>query len=50
MPVCYFKRANCSQVFAGEAAYGYCASKGETYNCFTTNILDNVDGSCKSFL
>lgn len=29
MPVCHFKRAGFSHIFAGEADYGYCASKGE---------------------
>jgi IS5 family transposase len=44
MPVCHFKRANFSQVFAGEAAYGYCASKGETYYGFKGNLLINSEG------
>ena len=44
MPVCHFSRANFSQVFAGEAAYGYCASKGETYYGFKGNILINSEG------
>jgi IS5 family transposase len=44
MPVCHFRRANFSQVFAGEAAYGYCASKGETYYGFKGNLLINSDG------
>jgi hypothetical protein len=30
MPVCHFKRALGSAIFANEAAYGYCASKSET--------------------
>ena len=44
MPVCHFKRANFSQVFSGEAGYGYCASKGETYDGFKGNVLINSDG------
>lgn len=44
MPVCHFKRANYSQVFAGEASYGYCASKGETYYGFKGNLLINSEG------
>ncbi len=44
MPVCHFKRANFSQIFAGEAAYGYCASKGETYYGFKGNLLVNSEG------
>jgi hypothetical protein len=44
MPVCHFRRANFSQIFAGEAAYGYCASKGETYYGFKGNLLINSEG------
>lgn len=44
MPVCHFKRANFSQIFAGEAAYGYCASKSETYYGFKGNLLINSEG------
>ncbi|WP_412755661.1 IS982 family transposase [Legionella longbeachae] len=44
VPVCHFRRANFSQVFAGEATYGYCASKGETYYGFKGNVLINSDG------
>ncbi|WP_347252393.1 IS982 family transposase [Legionella sp.] len=44
VPVCHFRRANFSRVFAGEATYGYCASKGETYYGFKGNVLINADG------
>ena len=44
MPVCHFRRANFSQIFYGEAAYGYCASKGETYYGFKGNLLINSEG------
>lgn len=44
VPVCHFRRANFSKIFAGEAAYGYCASKGETYYGFKGNVLINSDG------
>ena len=44
MPVCHFRRANFSQIFSGEAAYGYCASKGETYYGFKGNLLINSEG------
>lgn len=44
MPVCHFKRANFSRVFAGEATYGYCASKGETYYGFKGNLLISSEG------
>lgn len=44
VPVCHFKRANFSRVFEGEATYGYCASKAETYYGFKGNLLINSDG------
>ncbi len=44
MPICHFRRANFSQVSSGEAAYGYCASKGETYYGFKGNLLINSNG------
>src|SRR5688572_29658671 len=44
MPVCHFKQAYFSRLFAGEADYGYCASKGETYYGFKGNILINSEG------
>jgi hypothetical protein len=44
MPVCHFKRAYFSRVFAGEADYGYCASKGETYYGFKGNLLISSEG------
>lgn len=44
VPVCHFRRANFSEVFSGEATYGYCASKGETYYGFKGNLLINSDG------
>ncbi len=44
MPVCHFKRARFSRIFSGEADYGYCASKGETYYGFKGNLLINSEG------
>lgn len=45
MPVCHFKRAYFSSVFAGEsAAYGYCASKEETYYGFKGNVIISSEG------
>src|SRR3990167_779492 len=44
MPVCHFKRSHFSRVFSGEATYGYCASKGETYYGFKGNVLINSEG------
>jgi hypothetical protein len=44
MPVCHFKRAYFSRLFEGEAEYGYCAFKGETYYGFKGNVLINSEG------
>lgn len=44
MQVCHFKRAYFSSVFAGESAYGYCASKSEVYYEFKGNVLINSEG------
>jgi len=44
MPICHFKRAYFSRIFEGEADYGYCASKGETYYGFKGNVLINSEG------
>lgn len=44
MPVCHFKRAYFSCVFEGESAYGYCASKNETYYGFKGNVLISSEG------
>lgn len=45
MPVCHFKRAHFSSIFKGEAAFGYCASKGERYYGFKGNVLINSEGT-----
>jgi hypothetical protein len=39
IPVCKFARAHFSQVFKGEAAYGYCATKQERYYGFRGHIV-----------
>ncbi len=44
MPVCHFKRAGFSSVFKGIAAYGYCASKSETYYGFKGNLVISSEG------
>jgi Transposase DDE domain len=38
IPVCKFARANFSRIFEGDAAYGYWASKKETYYGFKGNV------------
>ncbi len=44
MPVCKFARAHCSKVFKGDASYGYCATKKETYYGFHGHIVINSIG------
>lgn len=44
MPVCHFKRSKFSAVFKGEADYGYCASKDETYYGFKGNLVISSEG------
>lgn len=44
MPVCHFARAHFSQVFCGEAAYGYCASKKQTFYGFRGLLLTTEKG------
>jgi hypothetical protein len=39
MPVCKFARAHFSQIFKGDAAYGYCATKKERYYGFKGHIV-----------
>ncbi|GKT10885.1 IS982 family transposase [Desulforhabdus sp. TSK] len=49
IPVCRFKRALFSNVFRGEAAYGYCASKGEKFYGFRGHLLISLSGAITSF-
>lgn len=44
MPTCHFKRAYFSPLFEESAAYGYCASKDETYYGFKGNLIINSEG------
>jgi hypothetical protein len=44
MPVCKFARANFSQVFRGDAAYSYCATKKEYYYGFHGHIVISSKG------
>lgn len=44
MPVCHFKRAGFSSIFKDCAAYGYCASKSETYYGFKGNLVISSEG------
>lgn len=44
VPVCHFRRAHFSKVFRGEAAFGFCASKSETYYGFKGMLLTTDDG------
>jgi hypothetical protein len=44
MPVCKFARAHFSQIFKGDVAYGYCATKKERYYGFKGHIVINSIG------
>ena len=44
IPTCHFKRAYFSTLFDNQAAYGYCASKSETYYGFKGNLSINSEG------
>jgi hypothetical protein len=44
MPVCHFKRARRSKVFKGEANYGHCAAKSETYYGFHGHLSISFNG------
>ncbi|MCC6128137.1 MAG: IS982 family transposase [Chlamydiae bacterium] len=44
IPVCKFARAHFSQIFKGDVAYGYCASKQERYYGFREHIVINSIG------
>ena len=44
IPVCHFRRAHFSQVFRGEATFGYCASKAQTYYGFKAVLLTSGEG------
>lgn len=44
VPVCKFARAHFSRQFKGEAAFGYCAAKKETYFGFKGMLLSNAMG------
>jgi len=44
VPVCHFRRAHFSQVFRGEATFGYCASKTQTYYGFKAMLLTSDEG------
>jgi IS5 family transposase len=45
----HFKRANNSKNFRGEAGYGYCASKSETYYGFKGHLLIDNIGNITNF-
>ena len=44
VPVCHFRRAHFSRVFRGEATFGYCASKAQTYYGFKAVLLTSGQG------
>jgi hypothetical protein len=50
IPVCNFKRAHFSKIFKGNAAYGYCAAKGQTYYGFKGHLVINSLGVISHFM
>lgn len=44
LPICAFRRAPNSRLFNGQAEYGHCASKGQTYYGFQGLISISFDG------
>jgi hypothetical protein len=49
MTTAHFKRANKSNNFKGEARYGFCASKSETYYGFKGHLLIDDTGNIANF-
>lgn len=50
IPVCKFGRAHFSKCFRGEASFGKCASKKETYFGFKFHALTTIDGFLTDFI
>ena len=50
IPVCEFGRSHFSKCFKGEASYGICASKKETYFGFKFHALTTVDGFLTDYI
>jgi hypothetical protein len=49
MAVCRFPRAHFSKVFRGQATFGYCASKRETYYGFLGHLMISFKGIVTGF-
>ena len=49
IPITLFKRANFSKIFKGDADYGFCAAKGQTYYGFKGHIVINSVGVVANF-
>lgn len=49
VPVCSFKRAHFSKVFKGDAAYGFCAAKNQTYYGFKGHLIITSSGVVSHF-
>jgi IS5 family transposase len=49
IPVCGFKRAHFSKYFRGEAAFGHCEAKEQTYYGFRGHLLINFSGVITGF-
>ncbi len=49
LQICKFARANSSKIFAGEASFGYCAAKKETFFGFKGHLVITDDGQIRGF-
>jgi len=49
LPICHFRRAKFSKNFRGEATYGYCAAKAETYYGFKGHLVISLSGVATQF-
>ena len=50
IPVCEFGRAHFSKCFKGEASYGRCPSKKQTYFGFKFHALTTIDGFLSDYI
>ena len=49
LQICKFARANSSKIFAGEASFGYCVAKKETFFGFKGHLVITDDGQIRGF-
>lgn len=49
VPVCHFRRARTCECFKGEASFGYCATKQQSYYGFKGHIVTTFNGLITGF-